>query len=207
MSGSADQPAALSRPAIVAAAMALLSTDGLEGLSLRRLAAELGVTAPALYAHVNGKGDLLATLAEVGFDQLVDRYGALAADDPTGPIDPADRLVQLANAYVDQALAEPDLFRLMFRFRPQALDAHGLDNELPAATRAFDYSYRAVVDAMDAGAIDPARDPLLVSMTLWAVAHGTADVLSLGLELSESQKRDLRDSTLGATLRGLRPAT
>lgn len=55
---------ALSRTQIVDAAYAILRRDGLSGLSMRRLAQELGVQPGALYHYVASKQDLLAGVAE-----------------------------------------------------------------------------------------------------------------------------------------------
>ena len=55
---------ALTRDAVVDAAVDLLAEVGLEGLSLRRLARELGVSAPTLYWHVADKRTLLDHVAE-----------------------------------------------------------------------------------------------------------------------------------------------
>src|SRR5580704_7670017 len=55
---------ALSRTQIVEAAYAMLREHGLAGLSMRRLAQDLGVQAGALYYHVASKQDLLAAVAE-----------------------------------------------------------------------------------------------------------------------------------------------
>ena len=54
----------LTRDDVVDAAVALLAEVGLEGLSLRRLARELGVSAPTLYWHVADKRTLLDHVAE-----------------------------------------------------------------------------------------------------------------------------------------------
>lgn len=54
---------ALDRGRLVAAAFAQLEEDGLEGLSMRRLAARLGVQAPALYWHLGDKAELLGLMA------------------------------------------------------------------------------------------------------------------------------------------------
>jgi TetR/AcrR family tetracycline transcriptional repressor len=59
---------ALTREEIVRTAIALLDEVGLDGLTLRRLAAELGVSAPTLYWHVRHKRELLDLMVE----QLVD---------------------------------------------------------------------------------------------------------------------------------------
>ncbi|HEY8451041.1 MAG: TetR/AcrR family transcriptional regulator C-terminal domain-containing protein [Micromonosporaceae bacterium] len=55
---------ALTREAIVQTAVKLLRRDGLEALSLRKLAAELNVSAPTLYWHIGSKRELLDLVAE-----------------------------------------------------------------------------------------------------------------------------------------------
>ncbi|MEV1175814.1 TetR/AcrR family transcriptional regulator C-terminal domain-containing protein [Nonomuraea sp. NPDC049784] len=54
---------ALEKGTIVATALRLLDDVGLDGLTLRRLAAELGVQAPALYWHFKNKQQLLDAMA------------------------------------------------------------------------------------------------------------------------------------------------
>jgi TetR/AcrR family tetracycline transcriptional repressor len=54
---------ALERSAMIAAGLKLLDEVGLEGLTLRRLASELGVQAPAIYWHFKSKQDLLDHMA------------------------------------------------------------------------------------------------------------------------------------------------
>jgi TetR/AcrR family tetracycline transcriptional repressor len=55
--------AKLDQAAIVDAAFAVLSDEGLDGLSLRLVANRLGVQAPALYWHVHNKAELLSLMA------------------------------------------------------------------------------------------------------------------------------------------------
>src|SRR5690606_29339456 len=113
----------------------MIADGGLEALSLRRLASRLGVTAPALYAHVADKRDLLAAIAEGQFDELVARMDA-AADLP-----PLERIRAHCRAYVQHARENPELFGVMFLFSPDLGPAGGAGlpegAELPAATKAF----------------------------------------------------------------------
>lgn len=55
--------ALLDRDRLLAAAFAQLEEDGLDGLSMRRLAARVGVQAPALYWHFSDKAELLGLMA------------------------------------------------------------------------------------------------------------------------------------------------
>ena len=65
MTASLNRVPRLDRDQVVRAALRLLDEAGLDGLTLRRLAAELDVQAPALYWHFANKQDLLDHMAHV----------------------------------------------------------------------------------------------------------------------------------------------
>ena len=65
-------PAALTRERVVRAALRLLDKAGLEGLTLRKLAAELRVQAPALYWHFKNKQELLDEMATCVLTQAIE---------------------------------------------------------------------------------------------------------------------------------------
>lgn len=88
---------------IVAAARELLEADGPEALTMRAVAAAVGMRAPSLYVHFPDKAALLDALVA---EALAEMAGALA---------PARGLAQLADAYRTQALAHPHLHRLATR--------------------------------------------------------------------------------------------
>ena len=72
MKRSASKVAPLSWDGIIDEAVRLLGDEGLEGVSLRRLAARLGVRAPSLYWHVPDKAALLAAMMERIFRACVE---------------------------------------------------------------------------------------------------------------------------------------
>ena len=67
---SALQREPLSKDRVLRAAMELADRDGLEALSMRRLAAELGVEAMSLYYHVKGKDDILDGIVELALSEV-----------------------------------------------------------------------------------------------------------------------------------------
>ncbi|MCX4533880.1 TetR/AcrR family transcriptional regulator [Streptomyces sp. NPDC002596] len=85
-----DQPAGLDRDRITAASVRLLDAEGLAKFSMRRLAAELDVTAMSLYWYVDTKDDLL----ELALDSV---YGEIAP--PREEAHWHDRLRELATTY------------------------------------------------------------------------------------------------------------
>ena len=60
----------LSRERVLRAAVALADARGLEELTMRKLAKELGVEAMSLYNHVSGKGDLLDGMIDIVFGEI-----------------------------------------------------------------------------------------------------------------------------------------
>ncbi|WP_051864868.1 TetR/AcrR family transcriptional regulator C-terminal domain-containing protein [Streptosporangium roseum] len=93
--------------AIVKQGLALLNEVGLDGLSLRRLARELGVQAPALYRHFAGKDDLLHAMADAMFDAEM-----AALDRPPPGADWGDWLAERSRAVRRAMLSYRDGGRL-----------------------------------------------------------------------------------------------
>ena len=99
----------LDRPRVVAAALRLLDQVGLDALTMRRLADELGVTAASLYRHVRDKDELLVLLA----DQISSQVPTMAEDVPW-----QDAFVQAAVAVRRMLLSHRDAARLLASVRP-----------------------------------------------------------------------------------------
>ncbi|KAA0933704.1 TetR/AcrR family transcriptional regulator [Streptomyces apricus] len=95
-----DRPPPLDRDRITAVAAALLDAEGPAGFSMRRLAAELNVTAMSVYWYVDTKDDLL----ELALDAV---YGELELPDPDADDDWRDQLRALASGYRALLLRHP----------------------------------------------------------------------------------------------------
>ncbi len=161
------------REALLRAAEAELAEKGMEGFTLRGCAKRAGVSHAAPKHHFRDANALLTELAAVGFGRFVRAMRARrdAADDTARA-----RLVGVGLGYIDFAMENPALFRLMFSsFRPdfettnlraEATDAYNLLVESVGALRGVDP--RASTSAM--------RDVAAA----WATAHGLADLLLSG---------------------------
>lgn len=66
----ATRRAQLTRQRVVAAAVGLADREGIESISMRRLAQELGVEAMSLYTHVRSKDDLLDGMADAVISEI-----------------------------------------------------------------------------------------------------------------------------------------
>ena len=86
--------AGLSTERVVERAAQIVDADGLEMLSLSRLAADLGVAPPSLYKHVAGMSDLVQQVSVRAVGELADRLAASVMGRAG-----RDALRALANAY------------------------------------------------------------------------------------------------------------
>jgi AcrR family transcriptional regulator len=102
-------PRAGLRPeAVVDAAAAIADSEGLEAVTLARVAKTLGVRPPSLYAHVASLGDLRDRLALRGIEQLDAELAAAAAGRAA-----TDALRAVAAAYRGYARAHPGCYAAM----------------------------------------------------------------------------------------------
>src|SRR2546430_4327077 len=97
------------RAGLVRAAMELLEEGGETALSLRAIARGAGVSPAAPYRHYADREALVSAVAAVGYRQLAERLAA-AHPAPSTP----EQLASVGVAYVEFALAQPALFRMMF---------------------------------------------------------------------------------------------
>lgn len=155
----------------------------------------MGVTAPALYAHVRDKQDLLRAVAEAETDRLAASFGAFA------DLDPIERIRAHSRAYVAYSRDNPDLFRVILLVPPAGPVG---TVSLPATTTAFAAAVRAVEEAIATGVIK-ADDPQLVALTLWSGAHGVATLLQLGFDLPPALEDAMIDEITDRILAGYRP--
>ena len=105
------------RNALVAAATKLVKQGGEDAFSLREAARDVGVTANAAYRHFASKSDLTAAVAGQGFEHLAQRMRkAMEAVSRRSRKDVPSiaRFKAVGRAYVEFALDNPRLFRLMF---------------------------------------------------------------------------------------------
>jgi AcrR family transcriptional regulator len=101
-------PQPLSRATIVAAAIEIADADGLEAVSIRRIATRLEARPMSLYSHIERKGDLI--------DLMVDEVmaGAILPDGPPAD-DWRDGLRQIAQRTREVARGHPWMIAAAFR--------------------------------------------------------------------------------------------
>lgn len=186
-----DLPAAVLRRA-----EQVLRESGVGGLSLRKLARDIGVSHGAPNRHFRDKQALLDALALVGFDRL----GTAFADAITEAGTADRRLRGLARAYLRFAMDNPALLALMFE-RKHAPE--GGTEVAEAVERAFAAPVTVVAEAQRRGLI-VAGDPERIGMSVVASLQGLATFVGSGFVRPETAD-ELLDETIGHLLHGIRP--
>lgn len=141
----------------------ILMSEGLAGLSLRKLAIAAGTSTMSVYTRFGSKPHLLAAMRREGFRRLgVALSSALALPDPL------ERMTAVGVAYRQAALASPSLYGLMFGPQPADLEVSSADQEAADAT--YQILVDGVRDNVSAGWL--AGDPERIALHLWSVTHG-----------------------------------
>jgi len=155
--------------AIVEAARDLLAEGGIRALSMRAVAARVGVSATAIYNYFENKQALVRHVVNLGFERFDAALQSAVVDKPEGSV---ERLRALGQAYIRFALENRQYFQVLFAFHsdlPQDIE------ELPEGG-GYTLFRQAVIDAMKSGSIREA-DPDLVVLYLWTHVHGLVTLL------------------------------
>jgi AcrR family transcriptional regulator len=97
------------RDALVDIGARLLSLEGPDALSTRRIAAEAGTSTMAVYTHFGGMNGLVREMVYEGFRRLRDEFARVTVTD-----DPVADAATYGRAYRRNALANPHLYPIMF---------------------------------------------------------------------------------------------
>ena len=156
------------RDALIAATLAVVTERGLPGVSLREASRRAGVSASAPYRHFRSRTDLLAAVAEAGFEGLAD---TMAREMASAGRDLQARFRALGVGYVRFAVAHPAEFRVMYA--PELADRAEFPDLAEAYERAFALLWRTIAASQEVGVLPPG-DPRFFAVAPWSLVHGFA---------------------------------
>lgn len=162
------------REALIEAALGIISDQGIEGLNLRALAQATQVSPAAPYSHFRDKQDLLAAVAEAGYQKLALQMVEAA----TGCKDARTRVEKLVASYIRFALDNKPLFRLMS-------GGAGDMKEYPTLAMTAGKSY-ALISAALSKRENTATDTPFLTVAIWSLCHGlTALIVDDKIQLEQ----------------------
>jgi AcrR family transcriptional regulator len=193
----------LSRDRVVAAALALVDSDGIEALTMRRLGSQLGVEGMALYTHVRDKSDLLDAVAERILEELDTEFDRSALWQ--------ERVRHGALAWAGLQERHPRSFPLVYRPQHRTHAVTKLTEELMDALRSAGFdergaalAYQTIIVLVDgallgrgpttdrdlqnawrraARAVDPQRFPRFAEVAPQSATLTWREIIDSGLDL------------------------
>jgi len=188
------------REKLIDAAERLFAAQGLEAVTLRQLAAEVGVSPMTPYRYFADKDAILAAVRARAFNRHAAALEA-AYEATGGDAAPAATGEAVCAAYVEFAFSHPEAYKLMFDI------SQPTEADYPELVAAGDRSRRTMTRHLEAmaaaGQFD--GDPGLVGHMFWSALHGPI-MLSFSGSLSPGyDARRIIAALMAALSRGLFP--
>ncbi len=183
-------PAKTNREAILAVAIDQLARDGMQGLSLRAIAAALDLAPNALYRYYADRDVLMAAIADEGARRLL-----VSLREAVGVATGVEAIHILAQKYLDFARAHPELYQVV-------MTKH---EALAGRSTAYDELWPFVVGVLRP--IAGERNAPQAAVVLWSFLHGIFEIEVADL-FHEGKPRDGVTFGLEAFLGGIqRPSS
>ncbi len=194
------------RTQIVAAAKELFVTDGIDHVSMRKIARRVGITQAAIYQHFENKEAILFVIIEDFFGELRAALDAVVAAE-SGPL---ERLRRAMRTYVEYGLSRPEEYRLVFMTPMSGLVRAGVavprtEGALAKSSQgslAFDVLDGAVREVVARGIVRHDNKELLTE-AIWAAGHGLVSLLITHDHFPWTDRKAVIDLQIDLIFRGL----
>ncbi len=155
------------RTRILDAARELFASEGIESVTMRRIADRIEYSPTAIYFHFKDKEALLADLCDCDFREFAHGFARIAQIP-----DPIERLKAAGAAYVQFGLTHPSHYRLMFMTPRATAAASTIDKGNPEED-AYAFLKGIVSELLSRGYFrNDLTDPDLAAQVIWSAVHG-----------------------------------
>jgi AcrR family transcriptional regulator len=163
------------RQGIIQTSLEIGNERGEEGLTMRGIAARLGVSATALYQHFESKSKILREIRIYGAELLQHEVmePAAAIDDP------AERLITAGRNYVEFARTHKWLYSVMMGSEPLDWSQHNAE-EVELLLRPLHTIQSWLREGAERGCWRPGVDIQMASFKIWMSMHGLCTMLLSG---------------------------
>ena len=176
------------RSRAVECATSLFIEGGMDALTMRGIATELGCSAMTPYRYFENLEEIIAAVRAQAFERFADKQQEAFRSGKGAE----HCLLNLKQAYIEFAVAEPELYTIMFQL-PREEDQNYPDL-ITQSRRGFSYLVKATELAVGEGFM--AGDPLTIAHVLWANTHGLVSLHLSGKLLMCRSLKDLSEIVL-----------
>jgi AcrR family transcriptional regulator len=169
------------RTLIIDSARTLFVSKGVDAVTMREIAKQIGYSATSIYLHFADKDALLRAILDVDMLALATSLKTILQI-----ADPVERMRALGQGYAEFALAYPNHYRLMFMAERMPCDPEKSSLQQNNAEQDAYFLLKTVVnDVYVAGRFrEDLQDVDLIAQTIWASIHG---VCSLQISMAEDK--------------------
>ncbi len=177
------------KESLVQTALGMVDREGIDKITLRELADRLGTSRSAIYRHFKNKEDLMKQVILGGFDKLDACIEPVFSNEALSLL---ERFHAMGKAYIDFALENPHLYRLLFgpsmsRQREEVCvdereELHKLlhgDSSDEVMHNGQDNGFHKLVSIIlmaQEQKVFKAGDPVLIATAIWSLLHGLASL-------------------------------
>ncbi|GHE79951.1 TetR/AcrR family transcriptional regulator [Thalassotalea profundi] len=180
------------KAAIIKTASKMLDEQGIEALSLRKIAEKVGVSRTAAYHHFKDKNELLSAIASQGFI-LWQKQTKAIFDNKN--LNHQQQLTQFCHGYIKFSINNPNTYDLMFG-RTLWKDNASSDELKKVAYPSFEHQVTMTKYWQEKGILPPSENSLRLAQVLWGTLHGIAKLVLDGIYTDNNNISEMCDCAI-----------
>lgn len=176
---------------LLATATAMITEQGVETLSLRKLAERIGVSRTAAYHHFKDKNDLLSAIAAQGFTAWQTQVKKIFNDNK---LTDKEKYHAFVHFYVRFATQNSAIYKLMFgstlwknEGKKEGEKPNSSQTLIDVAYPSFQYQVEMTETWQQRGILPKSQNSLRLAQVTWATLHGIAQLVIDGIYADASQ--------------------
>lgn len=177
----------------------LFVRHGVDGVTMRQIAAELDCSPTTAYRYYKNKEEILSAVRASAFNRFC---GVIEEATRSSP-DPKKSARNVGQAYLGFALENSDAYRMMFDVSQAAVTGNAELTEALARARRSMLAY--VAPLIEKGILRGETHAL--GQMMWASAHGLVMLRLSGIVADDNELRQLHERTMSALIRGAHQVT
>ena len=172
---------------LLATATAMITEQGIESLSLRKLAERIGVSRTAAYHHFKDKNDLLSAIAAQGFISWQTQAELIFNNNE---LTDQEKYHTFVHFYVHFATQNAAIYKLMFGstlWKKEGDKPNSSQTLIDVAYPSFQYQVEMTESWQQKGILPKSQNSLRLAQVTWATLHGIAQLVIDGIYADDSQ--------------------
>ena len=175
------------RSSLLSTATSMIGEQGIEALSLRKLAERIGVSRTAAYHHFKDKNDLLSAIAAQGFTLWQTQAEEIFTN---SALSDKEKYQQFVHYYVQFATQNAAIYKLMFGstlWKKETENQQTSQALIDVAYPSFQFQVEMTKTWQEKGISPKSESSLRLAQVTWATLHGIAQLVIDGIYADASQ--------------------